>query len=123
MNDPYDCTLDSLQIPTDNITAIQVAKGSPSLILRPGAVGGAINIVTLETQRKYESKMMAGGYAGGRFLASLMFGSRMTQFMSRVRWIGSKQCTSRSPEASPVLGMKMRLQQGQRSLSPAACIP
>jgi iron complex outermembrane receptor protein len=80
MNDPYDGTLDFRQIPTTDIAEIQVAKGFSSPLMGPNAVGGAINIVSKEPQRKYEGEMLVGGYAGDGFLSSLRLGSRMDQF-------------------------------------------
>jgi iron complex outermembrane receptor protein len=80
MNDPYDGTLDFRQIPTGDIAEIQVAKGFSSPLLGPDAVGGAINIVTKEPQKKYEGEMMTGGYTGDGFLSSLLLGSRMKEY-------------------------------------------
>jgi iron complex outermembrane receptor protein len=80
MNDPYDGTLDYRQIPTTDIAEIQVAKGFSSALLGPNAVGGAINIVTKEPQKKYEGEMLMGGYSGDGFLSSLRLGSRMGNF-------------------------------------------
>jgi iron complex outermembrane receptor protein len=80
MNDPYDGTLDYRQIPTTDIAEIQVAKGFSSPLMGPNAVGGAINIVTKEPQKKYEGEALMGGYSGDGFLSSLRVGSRMDQF-------------------------------------------
>lgn len=80
MNDPYDGTLDYRQIPTTDIAEIQIAKGFSSTLLGPNAVGGAINIVTKEPQKKYEGEMLTGGYSGDGFLSSLRLGSRRGKF-------------------------------------------
>jgi iron complex outermembrane receptor protein len=80
MNDPYDGTLDFRQIPTTDIAEIQVAKGFSSPLLGPNAVGGAINIVTKEPQKKYEGEMLIGGYSGDGFLSSIRLGSRMGHY-------------------------------------------
>ena len=80
INDPYDATLDFREIPTTDIAEIQISKGFSTALLGPGALGGAINIVTKEPQKKYEGEMMVGGYAGDGFLSSLRLGSRMNKF-------------------------------------------
>src|SRR5208283_4144738 len=80
MNDPYDSTLDSREIPTTDIAEVQVAKGFSSALIGPNAVGGAINIVTKEPQKKYEGEMLTGGSSGDGFVSSIRLGSRMPQF-------------------------------------------
>jgi len=80
MNDPYDGTLDYRQIPTSDIAEIQVAKGFSSSLLGPNAVGGAINILTKEPQKKFEGEMLVGGSSGDGFLSSLRLGSRTSRF-------------------------------------------
>lgn len=77
MNDPYDSTLDYREIPTTDIAEVQVAKGFSSALMGPNAVGGAINIVTKEPQRKYEGEMLTGGASGDGFVSSIRLGSRM----------------------------------------------
>lgn len=80
MNDPYDGTLDYRQIPSSNIAEIQVAKGFSSALMGPNAVGGAINIVTMTPQKRYQGEMMTGGYSGGGLISSIRLGSRMRHF-------------------------------------------
>ena len=80
MNDPYDSTLDYREIPTTDIAEVQVAKGFSSALIGPNAVGGAINIVTKEPQKKYEGEMLTGGASGNGFVSSIRLGSRMPQF-------------------------------------------
>ena len=77
MNDPYDSTLDYREIPTTDIAEIQVAKGFSSALIGPNAVGGAINIVTKEPQKKYEGETLIGGSSGDGFLSSIRLGSRL----------------------------------------------
>jgi iron complex outermembrane receptor protein len=83
MNDPYDGTLDFRQIPTTDIAQIQVAKGFSSAMMGPNAVGGAINIVTKEPQKKYEGELLTEGYAGDGFLSSIRLGSRWNHFFAQ----------------------------------------
>ena len=80
INDPYDATLDFREIPTSDIAEIQISKGFSSALLGPGALGGAINVVTKEAQKKIEGEMLVGGYSGEGFLSSLRLGSRMNKF-------------------------------------------
>ena len=80
MNDPYDSTLDYREIPTTDIAEIQVAKGFSSALIGPNAVGGAINIVTKEPQKKYEGELLQGAYSGNGMLSSVRLGSRMPKF-------------------------------------------
>ncbi len=80
MNDPYDSTLDYREIPTTDIAEVQVAKGFSSALIGPNAVGGAINIVTKEPQKKYEGEMLTGGSSGDGFISSIRLGSRMPKF-------------------------------------------
>ena len=80
MNDPYDATLDFRQIPTTDIAEIQIAKGFSSALMGPNAVGGAINIVTKEPQKKYEGELLTEGYSGDGFLSSIRLGSRISHF-------------------------------------------
>jgi iron complex outermembrane receptor protein len=83
MNDPYDGTLDFRQIPTTDLAEIQVAKGFSSALMGPNAVGGAINIVTKEPQKKYEGELLTEGYSGDGFLSSIRLGTRWNHFFAQ----------------------------------------
>jgi iron complex outermembrane receptor protein len=83
VNDPYDGTLDFRQIATGNVAEIQVAKGFSSPLMGPNAVGGAINIITKEPEKKYEADLLIGGYSGYGLNSSLRLGSRMPHYFAQ----------------------------------------
>jgi iron complex outermembrane receptor protein len=82
INDPYDGTLDFREIPTTDIAEIQISKGFSSALIGPDALGGAINVVTKEPQKKYEGEMLIGGYTGDGFLSSIRLGTRWNHYFA-----------------------------------------
>jgi len=79
-NDPYDGTMDFRFIPTGDIAEVQVAKGFSSPLLGPNAVGGAINVVSKEPQKKMEGELSIGGFSGEGLQSSARLGSRWEHF-------------------------------------------
>jgi iron complex outermembrane receptor protein len=79
-NDPYDGTMDFRFIPTGDIAEVQMAKGFSSPLLGPNAVGGAINVVTKEPQKKLEGELSIGGFSGDGLQSSARLGSRWQHF-------------------------------------------
>ncbi len=77
---PYDSTMDFRRIQTSDIASIQIDKGFSSALLGPNAVGGAINVVSKEPQKKYEGEMQVGGFSGDGFISSIRLGSRMPHY-------------------------------------------
>jgi iron complex outermembrane receptor protein len=77
---PYDGTMDFKRLQTSDIAEIQVAKGFSSPLLGPNAVGGAINVVTKEPQKKLEGDALIGGSSGDGLLSSLRLGTRWQRF-------------------------------------------
>jgi iron complex outermembrane receptor protein len=61
---PADNRLDFSRFLTSDIAAVQIQKGYASVIDGPGAMGGAINLVTRKPVRKFESE--SGLSIGGR---------------------------------------------------------
>jgi iron complex outermembrane receptor protein len=82
MNVPYDGTMDFRRIQTSDIAEIQVDKGFSSALMGPNTVGGAINVVTKEPQKKYEGEMLMGGFSGDGFLSSIRLGSRISHYFA-----------------------------------------
>jgi iron complex outermembrane receptor protein len=77
---PYDGTMDFRRLQTSDIAEVQVDKGFSSPLMGPNAVGGAINVVTKEPQKKLEGEALMGGMSGNGLLSSLRIGSRMQRF-------------------------------------------
>lgn len=80
MSVPYDGYMDFNRFLTTDIAEIQVAKGFSSVLLGPNAVGGAINVVTREPQKKLEGELLMGTGSGNEMQSGLRIGSRWKQF-------------------------------------------
>jgi iron complex outermembrane receptor protein len=76
----YDGTIDFGRFLTSDIAEIQVAKGFSSPLLGPNALGGSVNLVTREPQKKIEGEALIGTGAGDQLLSSLHLGSRFQHF-------------------------------------------
>ena len=57
---PADNRIDFARFLTTDLAAIQIAKGHVSVIDGPGAVGGAINLVTVRPGDRYEAEVRVG---------------------------------------------------------------
>lgn len=77
---PYDGTMDFKRLLTSDIAEVQVAKGFSSPLMGPNAVGGAINVVTKEPQKKLEGEAMIGGMSGDGLQSSARIGTRWQRF-------------------------------------------
>ena len=79
---PADNRLDFGRFLTADVAAIQIQKGYASVLDGPGAMGGAINLVTLEPTRPFEAE--GGLSAGGRGIegwnAYAIVGSRQPRY-------------------------------------------
>jgi iron complex outermembrane recepter protein len=86
---PYDGTIDFNRFLTSDIAEIQVAKGYSSPLLGPNALGGSINLVTRQPEKKIESEALLGTGSGEMLLASLHLGSRIKHFyvQGSVDWL------------------------------------
>ena len=91
INVPYDAALDFNRFLTNDIAEIQVAKGFSSPLMGPNAVGGAINIVTKEPQKKLDGEASIGTGSGYGLQSSLLLGTRWTHFFVQgsVDWVQS----------------------------------
>lgn len=68
---PYDDNLDFAQFLTADISEIQIAKGYVSVLDGPGAIGGAINLVSRKPQKLIEGEIREGTEFGdGQFLGA-----------------------------------------------------
>ena len=65
---PYDGTVDFNRFLTSDIAEIQVAKGFSSPLLGPNALGGSINLVTKQPEKKLEADALIGTGSGKTLL-------------------------------------------------------
>ncbi len=77
---PYDGYVDFNRFLTSDISEIQVARGYSSPLLGPNALGGSINMVTEEPQKKYNADALIGTGSGDTLLSALRLGSRLDHF-------------------------------------------
>ncbi|HSW38474.1 MAG TPA: TonB-dependent receptor [Acidobacteriota bacterium] len=77
---PYDGRLDFNRFLTSNVAEIQVAKGYSSPLMGANNLGGSINIVTRQPQKKFEMNALIGTGTGEQLLSSFQLGSRWDQF-------------------------------------------
>ena len=81
---PYDGFADIGRFLTSEIASIDVAKGYSSPLLGPNGLGGAINLVTRQPERKFEGEMKMGTGSGDRLESGIHIGSRLDKFFFRV---------------------------------------
>jgi len=77
---PYDGRIDFSRFLTTDIAEIEVAKGYSSPLLGANNLGGSINLVTRQPQKKFEADAAIGGGSGELFLTSLQLGTRWEKF-------------------------------------------
>jgi iron complex outermembrane recepter protein len=86
---PYDATIDFNRFLTSDIAEVQVAKGYSSPLLGPNALGGSINLVTRQPEKKLDADALLGTGSGNTLLASMHLGSRWRDFYAQgsVDWL------------------------------------
>jgi iron complex outermembrane recepter protein len=77
---PYDGTIDFNRFLASDIAEMQVAKGFSSPLLGANAMGGSINLVTRQPQKKYQADVLMGTGSGDTLLSSANLGSRWQKF-------------------------------------------
>lgn len=77
---PYDGTIDFNRILSSDIAEMQVAKGFSSPLLGANAMGGSINMVTRQPQKKYQGDVLMGTGSGDLLLSSVNLGTRWQKF-------------------------------------------
>jgi iron complex outermembrane receptor protein len=77
---PYDGTVDFNRFLTSDIAEIQVAKGFSSPLLGPNALGGSINLVTRQPEKKFETDALIGTGSGKTLLAAMRLAFRFRNF-------------------------------------------
>ena len=77
---PYDGTIDFNRFLSNDISEIQVSKGYSSPLLGPNGMGGAINLVTRQPEKKFQADVLMGTGSGDQLLSSVNLGSRWEKF-------------------------------------------
>jgi len=77
---PYDGTIDFSRFLTNDIAEIQVAKGYSSPLMGANNLGGSINLVTRQPDKKFNADALIGTGSGDQLLAGLQLGSRWDKF-------------------------------------------
>jgi iron complex outermembrane recepter protein len=77
---PFDGFVDLTRYLTNGVAEVQVAKGYSSPLLGPNLLGGVINLVTREPQRRLEGDAFTGTGSGNLLNSGLNAGSRWRKF-------------------------------------------
>src|SRR5215471_1415947 len=77
---PFDGFVDLTRYLTSDVAEVQVAKGYSSPLLGPNLLGGVINLVTREPERKIEGNGFVGTGSGNLLNTGLGVGSRWKRF-------------------------------------------
>ena len=88
---PYDGYADIGRFLASDIYTIEVAKGYSSPLLGPNGLGGAINLVTKQPEKKFEGDGSFGTGSGRALETGIHFGSRWQKAFARVGmdWVQS----------------------------------
>jgi iron complex outermembrane receptor protein len=77
---PYDGTLDFNRFLADDVAELQVSKGFSSPLLGPNGMGGSINLVTRQPEKKLTADVLMGTGSAGMLLSAVNLGSRWEKF-------------------------------------------
>lgn len=77
---PYDGYADISRFLTNDISEIEVTKGFSSPLLGPNGLGGAINLVSRQPEKKIEGDVLMGTGSGRMLESGMHLGSRWQQF-------------------------------------------
>jgi iron complex outermembrane recepter protein len=77
---PYDGTIDFNRILSNDIAEIQVSKGFSSPLLGANGMGGSINLVTRQPEKKIQADVTMGTGSGDMLLSSVNLGSGWQKF-------------------------------------------
>jgi iron complex outermembrane recepter protein len=80
---PYDGFVDMSRFLTSDIGEVEVAKGYSSPFMGPNGLGGAVNLVTRQPEKKLEGDAIMGTGSGDKLEAGLHIGSRFSKFYLR----------------------------------------
>jgi iron complex outermembrane recepter protein len=77
---PYDGFVDISRFLTSDISEIEVAKGYSSPLLGPNGLGGAVNLITRQPEKKLDADAAIGTGSGNRLESWLHLGSAWRNF-------------------------------------------
>ncbi len=77
---PYDGTIDFGRFLSNDIAEMQVSKGFSSPLLGANALGGSVNLVTRQPEKKIQGDVAMGTGSGNALLTSVNLGSRWQKF-------------------------------------------
>jgi iron complex outermembrane receptor protein len=77
---PYDGAIDFGRFLSNDIAEMQVSKGFSSPLLGPNALGGSINLVTRQPEKKFQGDVAMGTGSADALLSSVNLGSRWQKF-------------------------------------------
>ena len=88
---PFDGYVDLSRFLTNDIAEIQVARGYSSPLNGPNGLGGAVNLVTKQPQRKFEGEAAIGTGPGDQLNSELWLGTRWRRFFGQgsLGWLQS----------------------------------
>ncbi len=88
---PYDGYADIARFLTNDISEIEIAKGYSSPLLGPNGLGGAVNMVSRQPEKKLEGDASIGTGSGHLLESGLHLGSRWNKFFIRggMDWLES----------------------------------
>jgi iron complex outermembrane receptor protein len=88
---PFDGYVDLNRYLTSDVAEIQVAKGYSSPLLGPNAMGGAINLVTRQPEKRVDADAHLGTGPGSLWNSGLHLGSRWRRlfFQGSIDWLQS----------------------------------
>ena len=86
---PFDGFADISRFLTSDLSEIDVAKGYSSPLLGPNGLGGAVNLVTRQPEKKLDADAAIGTGSGNRLESWLHLGSRWRRFFfqSGMDWL------------------------------------
>jgi len=77
---PYDGTIDFGRFLSNDIAEMQVSKGFSSPLLGANALGGSVNLVTRQPEKKLQGDVLIGTGPANALLSSVSLGSKWQQF-------------------------------------------
>jgi iron complex outermembrane receptor protein len=88
---PYDGYADIARFLTNDIAEVDLAKGYSSPLLGPNGLGGAVNLVSRQPEKKVEGDLLMGTGSGRLLESGAHLGSKWQQFFFRggIDWVQS----------------------------------